>query len=74
MRGQLTAGERAIASSAGAPFTNGAKGPDVEVRWQGPPLIPFQVATTGLHSFTFQLNLSTVCGIGGAFMGGFGGV
>ena len=28
----------------------------------------------GLHSFTFQLNVSAFCGIGGAFRGGLGGV
>jgi hypothetical protein len=33
-----------------------------------------QPAARGLHSSTFRLNLSTFCGIGGAFSGCLGGV
>jgi len=32
------------------------------------------ISGRGLHSFTFRLNVSPFCGIGGAFMGSLGGV
>jgi len=38
------------------------------------PVQRLLVVGRGLHPSTFRLNVSALCGIGGAFMGGIGGV
>ena len=47
-----------------------------EARYAGSSLDAIARAPTlrGLHSFTFQLNISAFCGIGGVFIGCFGAV
>jgi len=54
------------------PFRNPRPTPDAECRGLGQPLHAAAVPGRGLHSSTFRLNLSALCGIGGASEGCLG--
>jgi len=51
-----------------------ARSEGVVVGVGGDAAVDGQPLHRGLHSSTFRINVSTFCRIGGAFMGGLGGV